>query len=316
MTGTQLNNDAKQKTGFINILLKDLVRNKYIYLMLLPVVVYYIIFHYAPMYGAIISFKKFILRRGILGSPWVGFEHFRTFFNSPYCLRLIRNTVLISLYGIIFAFPAAIILALLINEIQNSYFKKTVQTVTYLPHFISLVVICGILRDFLSMEGIINDFVELLGMERQLFLAEPKWFRTIYIGSGIWQGVGWNSIIFIAALSGINQELYEAAVIDVAGKWKQTLHVTIPGILPTIIIMLILRVGNIMSVGHEKVILLYNPAIYETADVISTYVYRKGLLENNFSFSSAVGLFNSVINFALLVCVNKISRTLSETSLW
>lgn len=316
MTGTQLNNDAKQKTGFINILLKDLVRNKYIYLMLLPVVVYYIIFHYAPMYGAIISFKKFIPRRGILGSPWVGFEHFRTFFNSPYCLRLIRNTVLISLYGIIFAFPAAIILALLINEIQNSYFKKTVQTVTYLPHFISLVVICGILRDFLSMEGIINDFVELLGMERQLFLAEPKWFRTIYIGSGIWQGVGWNSIIFIAALSGIDQELYEAAVIDGAGKWKQTLHVTIPGILPTIIIMLILRVGNIMSVGHEKVILLYNPAIYETADVISTYVYRKGLLENNFSFSSAVGLFNSVINFALLVCVNKISRTLSETSLW
>lgn len=268
------------------------------------------------MYGAIISFKKFIPRRGILGSPWVGFEHFRTFFNSPYCLRLIRNTVLISLYGIIFAFPAAIILALLINEIQNSYFKKTVQTVTYLPHFISLVVICGILRDFLSMEGIINDFVELLGMERQLFLAEPKWFRTIYIGSGIWQGVGWNSIIFIAALSGIDQELYEAAVIDGAGKWKQTLHVTIPGILPTIIIMLILRVGNIMSVGHEKVILLYNPAIYETADVISTYVYRKGLLENNFSFSSAVGLFNSVINFALLVCVNKISRTLSETSLW
>lgn len=316
MTGTQLNSATKERTNFINVLLKDLVRNKYIYLMLLPVVAYYIIFHYAPMYGAVISFKKFIPRRGILGSPWVGLEHFRTFFNSPYCLRLIRNTVLISLYGIIFAFPAAIILALLINEIQNSYFKKTVQTVTYLPHFISLVVMCGILRNFLALDGIINDLAELLGMERQLFLAEPKWFRTIYIGSGIWQGVGWNSIIFIAALSGIDQELYEAAVIDGAGKWKQTLHVTIPGILPTIIIMLILRVGNIMSVGHEKVILLYNPAIYETADVISTYVYRKGLLENNFSFSSAVGLFNSVINFALLVCVNKISRVVSETSLW
>lgn len=284
--------------------------------MLLPVIAYYIIFHYAPMYGATIAFKKYIPKQGIIGSPWIGFKHFQTFFSSPYCWRLIRNTVLISLYGIIFAFPAAIILALLLNEIRNSRFKKAVQTVTYLPHFISLVVICGILRDFLSLNGIVNDLVELLGLERTIFLADPKWFRTIYIGSGIWQGVGWNSIIYIAALSNIDQELYEAAVIDGAGRWKQTWHVTLPGILPTIIIMLILRIGGIMTVGHEKIILLYNPAIYETADVISAYVYRKGLLESNFSFSAAVGLFNSLINFALIIFANWFSRSVSETSLW
>ena len=316
MAAPQLIKNRSRKTGFRNILIKDLIRNKYIYIMLLPVVAYYLIFHYAPMYGAVIAFKRFMPNKGILGSPWIGFKNFETFFNSPYCLRIISNTVLLSVYGILFAFPAAIILALLLNEIRNPLFKKTVQTITYLPHFISLVVICGILRDFLSLDGLINDFVELLGLERTMFLAEPEWFRTIYIGSGIWQGIGWNSIIYIAALSQIDTELYEAAKIDGAGRWKQMWNVTLPGILPTIVIMLILRVGSIMTIGHEKIILLYNPAIYETADVISSYVYRKGLLESNFSFSSAVGLFNSAINFVLIISVNRISRKVSETSLW
>ena len=204
----------------------------------------------------------------------------------------------------------------MINEVRNKIFKRTVQTVSYLPHFISTVVVAGMVLSFTSTDGIITNILTLFGFPKQNLLMDASNFRTIYVASGIWQGVGWGSIIYIAALSGINQELYEAAKIDGAGRWKQTLHVTLPGITPTIITMLILRVGTMMSLGHEKVMLLYNPGIYETADVISTYVYRKGLIDMSYSYSAAVGLFNSVVNLVLLWGANKISRSLTETSLW
>ncbi len=294
----------------------DIIRNKYIYIMALPVVAYYIIFHYAPMYGAIIAFKEFNPALGIMGSPWVGFKHFKSFFEGVYFWRLVRNTLLISVYSLIWGFPAPIILALLLNEVKNKYFKRTVQTVSYLPHFISLVVVCGIIKDFTSTDGVINDIIEFLGGERTNFLMIPEWFRPIYVGSGIWQEVGWGSIIYLAAITNIDPQLYEAATIDGASRWKQTWHITLPGIVPTIVILLILRLGGLMSVGFEKIILLYNSATMETADVISSYVYRRGLLDFDYSFSAAVGLFNSVINLILITSANRLSRKVSETSLW
>jgi len=268
------------------------------------------------MYGAQIAFKNFSPGKGIAGSPWVGFEHFKSFFNSYYVFRIIRNTLLINIYDVIFGFPAPIILAILLNEVKNSTFRRSVQTITYLPHFISTVVLCGLIIDFTSREGLINNIITMLGGEPIMFLSKPEWFRTIFIGSGIWQNVGWGSIIYLAALSNIDPELYEAARIDGANKFKQIMHITIPGILPTIVIMFILRMGRMMSVGQDKVLLLYNPATYETADVISTFVYRKGLIDFNFSYASAVGLFNSVINFVLLILFNYLSRKLTDSGLW
>ena len=279
-------------------------------------IIYYIVFHYYPMYGAQIAFKNFSPGKGIAGSPWVGFEHFKSFFNSYYVFRIIRNTLLINIYDVIFGFPAPIILAILLNEVKNSTFRRSVQTITYLPHFISTVVLCGLIIDFTSREGLINNIITMLGGEPIMFLSKPEWFRTIFIGSGIWQNVGWGSIIYLAALSNIDPELYEAARIDGANKFKQIMHITIPGILPTIVIMFILRMGRMMSVGQDKVLLLYNPATYETADVISTFVYRKGLIDFNFSYASAVGLFNSVINFVLLILFNYLSRKLTDSGLW
>lgn len=304
------------KVSFWKRLGRDLRMNKYIYIMVLPVVVYYLIFHYGPMYGVIIAFKDFQVTEGIWGSEWVGFKHFIDFFNNYYFWRLIRNTFLISFYELIFAFPAPIILALLLNELRKLWFKRIVQTVSYLPHFISLVVVVGMLVDFSSQNGLFNQFLALFGIEPISFMQKAEWFRTLYIGSGIWQGIGWGSIIYLAAMAGINPELYEAAKIDGAGRFRQMWHVTLPGITPIIVILLILQIGSIMSVGFEKIILMYNPMTRETADVISTYVYRKGILEANFSFSSAVGLFNAVINLTLLILANKISARVSETSLW
>jgi putative aldouronate transport system permease protein len=297
-------------------LLLDIRKNKLLYVMLLPVLLYYFVFHYAPMYGAIIAFKDFSPRLGILGSDWVGFEHFKTFFTGVYFWRTITNTILISFYQLIFGFPAPIILALLLNEVKNSFFKRTVQTVTYMPHFISLVVICGIIKDFTSSEGVINDLLAWFGAERSTFLLEPDYFRMIYVSSGIWQNIGWGTIIYLAALTGIDPEQYEAARMDGAGRWKQMLNVTVPGIMPTIVILLILEMGRMMNVGFEKIILLYNPSTYETADVVSSYVYRVGLQDFNYSFSAAVGLFNSAVNFSLLISSNWISRKLNDTSLW
>lgn len=296
--------------------LGDIRKNKLLYLMLLPVVLFFAIFHYVPMYGAIIAFKDYSPRLGILGSPWAGLEHFQSFFGGLYFWRVLKNTILISLYELLFGFPAPIILALLLNEVRSSLFKRTVQTVTYMPHFISLVVVCGMIKEFTSSTGIVNDVIAYFGGERLSLLLEPEYFRTLFISSGIWQHIGWGTIIYLAALTGIDPEQYEAAKIDGAGRWKQMLHITLPGIMPTIVILIILDIGRLMNVGSEKIILLYNPSTYETADVIGSYVYRIGLQELNYSFSSAVGLFNSVINFTLVIFSNWLSRRLNETSLW
>lgn len=290
--------------------------NKYLYLMMLPVVAYYLIFHYTPMYGAVIAFKDYTPIKGILGSDWVGLKHFIDFFDSYYFWRILKNTLLISLYSLLFEFPMPILLALLINEVRQRRFKRVVQTITYMPYFISLVVICGIITDFTNADGLINRLFMWLGYDGQAMLQKPELFRPIYILSEIWQRIGWESIIYIAALTSIDQEQYEAARIDGANRLKQMFYITLPGILPTITIMLILRMGNLLNVGFEKIILLYNPVTYETADVISSFVYRKGLLEFGWSYSSAVGLFNSVINLILLVTANYISRRVSNNSLW
>lgn len=295
---------------------KDWKRNKSLYLLVIPVLLFYICFHYKPMYGAIIAFMDFNPRKGISGSDWVGFEQFIRFFNSPYFGRLLRNTLLLSVYGIIFGFPMPIILALSLNELKAEKYKKVVQTVTYLPHFISMVVVTGIIKDFTQSTGLINDLVVLFGGERTSLIMNPNLYRTIYIVSDIWQGIGWGSIIYLSALSGVAQDLYEAASIDGAGRWKQLLNVTLPGIAPTIVIQLILRIGQLLGSGYEKTILLYNEATYETADVIGSYIYRVGILERDWSYSTAIGLFNSAINLVLLIITNKISRKLSETSLW
>ena len=297
-------------------ILKDLATNKYNYLLLLPAILYYVVFHYFPMYGAQIAFRDFYITKGILGSKWVGWKHFQTFFNSFYFGRLVRNTVLLSGYNIIFGFPAPIILALLLNEVRNQAFKRTVQTVTYLPHFISLVVSCGIVISFCRLNGLFNDIVAFFGKERILFLEKKEYFRTIYIASGIWQEVGWGSIIYLSAISAIDMQLYETARIDGANRFQEAFHITIPGILPTIVILLILRVGRLMSLGYEKVLLLYNDSTRETADIISTYVYTRGIQKGEYSFAAAVDLFNSVINMVLLLSVNWISKKVQGSGLF
>ena len=297
-------------------LARNIQKYRIVYLMALPVLAYYILFHYAPMYGASIAFKHYIPSRGIQASAWVGLKHFDSFFHSYYFERLIRNTLLISLYSIAFGFPAPILLALLLNEVKCSWYKRTVQTVTYLPHFLSMTVICGMILNFFASSGAVNSILTALGGEKRAFLLDPGYFRSIYIGSDIWQGVGWGSIVYLAALSGIDPALYEAARIDGANRFHQAVHITIPGILPTIVVLFILRVGSMMNVGHEKIILLYNDMIMETSDVISTFVYRKGLLDANYSYSAAVGLFNSAINFGLVVLTNALSRAVKQTTLW
>jgi putative aldouronate transport system permease protein len=320
MAQITIQRDLRQNrfTSFGTAVRKDFRRNWFIYLMAVPVLGYYLLFHYQPMYGAVIAFKNFMPADGILGSKWVGMKHFITFFNSPYAFRLIRNTVLISFYSLVFGFPAPLLLALLLNEISFSPYKRVIQTLTYLPHFISLVVICSLIISFTASEGLINDMIAFfLGSEaRSTLLQDPANFRAVYVTSGIWQEVGWGSIIYLASMSRIDAELYEAAIIDGASRFKRALHVTMPGIMPTVTIMLILRMGSLMSVGFEKVFLLYNAGIYETADVISTYVYRRGIIDTDWSFSAAVGLFNSIVNFILVVSANYISKKVSETSLW
>ena len=295
---------------------KDLSKYKYLYIMAIPMVVYYILFNYMPMYGAVIAFKDFSAGLGTWGSRYAGLKYFSLFFNDVYFGRILRNTIEISLLDLAFGFPAPIILALLINEVRQNWFKKLVQTVSYVPHFISMMVIAGIIIDFTSRDGAINDLLALFGVERKTMLLVPGLFKPIYIISDIWQKIGWGSIVYLGALTGVDPELYEAASIDGTGRFGKIIHVTIPGILPTIIIMLILRLGSIMNVGYEKIILLYNPTIYETSDVISSYSYRMGLQNMNYSYSTAVGLFNSVINFLLVIGANTISRKVGETSLW
>lgn len=297
--------------------IKDIVNNKWLYAMMIPVIAYYVIFHYLPMYGTIIAFQNYSPIRGIMDSPWVGLHHFESFFNSYYFWRILKNTVLISFFTLLFEFPAPVLLALLVNELRSGKYKRIVQTVSYMPYFISTVVICGLIHDFSSSNGLINAaYTYLFGGDSQSLLQRSELFRPIYVLSEIWQRVGWESIIYIAALSTINPAQYEAATIDGAGRWKQMIHITLPGLMPTIVIMFILRVGNLLNVGYEKIILLYNPLTYETADVISTFVYRKGLLEANWGYSAAVGLFNSFFSLILLISANYVSRKVNKNSLW
>lgn len=294
---------------------KDLRMNWVLYLIVLPVLLYFFVFEYKPMYGALIAFQDYRPSKGF-GAEWVGFKHFIRFFKNPYFGRLIGNTLEINIKQLIFSFPAPIILALILNEMKQSKFKTISQSLMYLPHFISTVVICGMIVQFCLTDGLFNDIVVAFGGERSSLLQRPELYQTIYVGSGIWQTFGWNSIIYVAALSGVDKELYDAASVDGAGKWKQMLNVTLPSIVPTIVTMLILRMGSMMSLGYEKTMLLYNEATYSTADVISTYVYRMGMLDRQWSYSSAVNLFNTVINIILLFTANKISRKVADTSLW
>lgn len=301
---------------FIQKLKKDLNKNRIVYIMAIPMILYYIIFHYIPMYGAIIAFKDYSPVLGITESPWIGLENFTSFFSSVYFYRLIRNTLVINLKLLVFGFPLPIFLAILLNEVRSNSFRRIIQTLTYLPHFISTMVLCGMIVDFVARDGLITQIVGFFGGSNSNLLLYAENFQTIFVASDIWQTLGWNSIIFFAAITGIDQALYEAAELDGANRFQKILYVTLPGIKQTIMILLILRIGQMMSVGYEKIILLYNANTYETADVISTYVYRKGLLDFDYSYSTAVGLFNAVINFFLLVCMNNLSKKLSDTSLW
>ncbi len=305
-----------KKKSVGQILRNDWRRNKLKYLMALPVIAFFIVFHYFPMYGIVIAFKKYKPTLGIWRSKWVGLKYFRDFLSDYYLFRVVRNTFLISLYSLLFGFPCPIILALLLNELRCSWFKRTVQTVTYVPHFISLVVVCGLLKQFCLSNGVLNDIGAFFGAARSPLLQNAGYFRTIYVASGIWQEVGWSSIIYLAALSGIDMQLYEAAEIDGAGRLSQTIHITLPGILPTIIMLLILNMGHILNIGYEKCLLLYNDSTYETADIISTYVYRKGLMDANFSYSTAVSLLNSVVNLIFLSATNMISKRAAGVSLF
>ncbi len=297
---------------------RRLVASQGEYLLIIsPVVAYYIVFAYLPMWGSVIAFKDFGIGDTIGSAPWVGVAWFVEFFRSFYFWRLIRNTLLLNVLMLVFGFPAPILFALVINELRVRSFKRSLQTVSYLPHFVSTVVVVGMLYNFLSVShGWVNTMFVELGMEKINFFLESRYFRSLFVGSGIWQGFGWGSIIFIATISSIDSELYEAAVIDGATRVQQMRFVTIPGIMPTIVIILIFTIGNMMNVGFEKIILMYTPATYDVADVIQTYVYRQGLIELEYSFSAAVGLFNSVINFALLVGANQLARRIGDTSLW
>lgn len=306
----------KQEEAFAVRLKKDFIRYRYIYLMLLPVVIYYAVFCYGPMSKIVIAFQNFKPALGISGSKWVGMKYFIDFFTGPYAWRLIRNTLLLNILQIILAFPVPIILALLINEIQCRPYKKLVQTVSYMPHFVSLVVMCSLLLTFSRSDGIFNDFLALFGVERSNLMANAKLFRPMYVLSGIWQEAGWGSIIYLATLSTIDPGLYEAATIDGASRFQRMLYVSFPGLVPIIIVQLIMRVGNILTMGFEKVFLLYNPLTYDTADIISTYIYRQGLELTNYSYGTAVGLFNSAVNLLILVLANRLSRKATGESLW
>jgi len=311
-------NGAIPAQRFHKRLARDLRRNRIIYAMGFLCLAYYIIFCYLPMGGIVIAFKNFRAARGIFGSAWADpwYKYFDQFFGSYYFWRLLRNTLLINFYDLLFGFPAPILLALLLNELRSNRYKRVVQTVTYMPHFISQVVVCGIILDFFSSNGLVNQIIQLMGGQMTIFMQDPKYFRGIYVGSNIWQEVGYSSIIYLSALSGVDMELYDAAAIDGCNRFKRILHVTLPGIMPTIVIMLILRMGSMMSLGFEKIILLYNESNYETSDVIASFVYRYGMQKGNYSYATAVGLFNSLFNFLLLVLVNGISRKVNETSLW
>jgi putative aldouronate transport system permease protein len=288
-----------------------------LYLFALPAFIIILIFSYGPMYGVIIAFKDYMPAFGILGSPWVGFKHFQRFFESYYFWDLMKNTLGISVYSLVVGFPLPIILALVLNELKDGPFKKFTQTVTYAPNFISVVVICGMVISFLTPStGIINHLLDFLGFERISFMSDPRWFKTVYVLSGVWQGTGWGSVIYLAALSGVDIQLHEAATVDGATRLQRIWYINLPTIVPTMVILLIMNLGSVMSLGYEKILLLQNALNMDSSNVIATFVYKQGLLEAQYSFAAAVGLFNSAINAVLLILVNSISRKVSQTSLW
>ncbi|MCV4232652.1 ABC transporter permease subunit [Virgibacillus sp. LDC1] len=296
---------------------KKLMKHWQFYLLVFFPLVYIILFKYVPMFGVLIAFKEYNVVQGIFGSPWVGFDYFRQLFDAPFFWQYVRNTLEISLYGLLVGFPAPILLALALNEIRNGRFKKTVQMVTYAPYFISTVVIVSILIVNLSPNtGLMSNLFRALGLETVDFLGVPELFKSIYVWSDVWQFTGYGAIIYIAALAGVNPDLYEAARVDGATRLQKIINIDIPSLFPVIVILLILNLGNLMSLGFEKIYLMQNPLNQNTSEVISTYVYKVGLLGANFSFSAAIGLFNSIINFILLVIVNYVSRKVSSTSLW
>lgn len=317
---SQRSSDGKAlspKAGPRNRTLRKIMRTWELYLFILPALGYFLIFHYYPMYGAQIAFKDYIPTLGIWGSPWVGFEHFERFFNAYYFWTLIRNTVGISLYTLAVGFPIPIILALALNELRLGWYKRTVQTVTYAPFFIPVVVMAGVIIAFLSpFTGIVNFFLQALGVEPIPFMTDPAWFKTVFVFSEVWQNAGWGAVIYIAALAGVDPEQHEAAILDGASRLQRIWYINIPAIMPVMVILLILNAGSLLSVGFEKVLLLQNPLNLQSSEVIGTYVYRAGLLQGQFSFSTAVGLFNAVASFILLMLVNQAAKRRGATSLW
>ena len=297
-------------------LLMNIKQHPWFYVMIIPAIAYFIVFHYAPMYGVIIAFQDYKPFKGISGSAWVGFKHFSDFITGPFFWRLLRNTLSINIGMLLFGFPLPILFALLLNEVRSVGFKRVVQTVTYMPHFVSSVVVCGLMVIFCRSDGILTYVLKYLGFPENNLLTYKQYFQGLYIGMNIWQELGWDSIIYFAALTSIDVSLYEAARVDGAGRWRQMWHITLPGIAPTVVILLILRIGNLMSLGWDRIYLLYNDMVMETADVISTYVYRTGMLQVQYSYATAVGLMNSIVNIILLFSANFISRKVSDSSLW
>lgn len=298
---------------------RALIRDRWLYLIMLLPCVYYLLFHYYPMYGVTLAFKQYKPKLGIIGSPWAsenGMKYVLQVVQDPYFWTVFKNTIVLNVINLVITFPAPIILALLLNELMNAKYKRVVQTVTYLPHFLSTVVVVGMMNTMFSSTGIVNELLGGLGLGPYAFLNDAQYFRPMYIGSNVWQNIGWDSIIFLSALSGLDMELYEAARIDGAGRWKQTLHITIPGILPTIIIMLILAMGKIMNVSYQKILLMMTGTNQSVSDVISTYVYRRGITKADFSYATAVGLFQSLVSLLFVCGTNMIARRTTETSLW
>lgn len=306
-----------KKPNSMAMTFKRLSEFKYLYIMLIPGITYFVVFHYIPMYGVTIAFKDFKIMQGIIGSPWVGLKYFRQAFESPFFAQTLWNTFIISVYKLLWGFPAPIILALLLNEVKNLIFKRSIQTISYLPHFLSWVVIGGILTDMLSPQtGVVNNIIKMFGGEPIYFMASKEWFRTVLVASDIWKEVGWGSIIYLAALSGIDPQLYEASQIDGANRWQQTWHITLPGIRGTIAILLILRLGSILNAGFEQIFIMYNSAVYEVSDIIDTWVYRIGLQGMQYSLATAVGLFKSLIGLVLVVAANWITHRMGESGIW
>ena len=297
--------------------LRDLKRGRDLYIMLIPAIVWYLLFFYKPIGALQVAFKDYNPIIGVAASKWVGLKHFKAFFQSPYAYRTIRNSFTINVIQLVTTFPLTILFALFLNEMSSKKYKTFVQTASYMPHFISSVVVAGLVVSFLSPSaGIVNVLLEKIGFERTYFLIKPEWFKPIYVIMGGWQGIGFGTIIYTSAISSIDETLYEAARIDGAGRFKQMWHITLAGILPTVTLMLIMRLGGMLSVGYETIILLYQPSTYETADVISTFVYRRGMINNDYSFATAVSFFNSLVSLVLVVAANSISKRLSDTALW